>query len=570
MSLSVISNYAAKVAQRYLEKSDTAATRSIAKLSAGTRVLSARDDAASLAIGTKLSSDVASLGIASVNVGQASSMVQIADGALGTVSEILARMKTLAGQAMSGQLTHAERGMLQAEFSQLKEELGRTASSTTFNGTKLIADNNANSPATLSVDDVSDYLFNNSDNGIIGLDVTKAEKGSLFGLNYDSTGKTFTLYNLANGQSESVSLPELERGDVASSDESYKSVTFAKLGVSFRLDENFDSSSDLNYVNAGAQVGLPDAQSFRPVDFVRDAKQENAPDSAKISRMKISDYHITALQDFSKFTTDDMAGLAVTVNNTDQAIKLHYLDDMTNDETTFSDFDGVDVQVFSADGNVVPLAAQVDSQETTLQTKQNLHNGDHVVMTVHNNAYDDTREEYFRVEFSIDDVSGLASVADDTEETVAAFGMNVNGLFGVARSDKTRNNFQFQIGATSSMADKMNVAIDIIDTDSLGLLNSTIKNSYEAQQTLSSLEVAVSQVATSRARLGASANRLDFAAQNLATMSENLDAARSNLMDLNVAAEMSDFTAQQVLSQAGVSMLAQANQMPQNLLRLFR
>jgi len=570
MSLSVISNYAAKVAQRYLEKSDTAATRSIAKLSAGTRVLSARDDAASLAIGTKLSSDVASLGIASVNVGQASSMVQIADGALGTVSEILARMKTLAGQAMSGQLTHAERGMLQAEFSQLKEELGRTASSTTFNGTKLIADNNANSPATLSVDDVSDYLFNNSDNGIIGLDVTKAEKGSLFGLNYDSTGKTFTLYNLANGQSESVSLPELERGDVASSDESYKSVTFAKLGVSFRLDENFDSSSDLNYVNAGAQVGLPDAQSFRPVDFVRDAKQENAPDSAKISRMKISDYHITALKDFSKFTTDDMAGLAVTVNNTDQAIKLHYLDDMTNDETTFSDFDGVDVQVVSADGNVVPLAAQVDSQETTLQTKQNLHNGDHVVMTVHNNAYDDTREEYFRVEFSIDDVSGLASVADDTEETVAAFGMNVNGLFGVASSDKTRNNFQFQIGATSSMADKMNVAIDIIDTDSLGLLNSTIKNSYEAQQTLSSLEVAVSQVATSRARLGASANRLDFAAQNLATMSENLDAARSNLMDLNVAAEMSDFTAQQVLSQAGVSMLAQANQMPQNLLRLFR
>jgi len=258
------------------------------------------------------------------------------------------------------------------------------------------------------------------------------------------------------------------------------------------------------------------------------------------------------------------------VNNTDQAIKLHYLDDMTNDETTFSDFDGVDVQVVSADGNVVPLAAQVDSQETTLQTKQNLHNGDHVVMTVHNNAYDDTREEYFRVEFTIDDVSGLASVADDTEETVAAFGMNVNGLFGVASSDKTRNNFQFQIGATSSMADKMNVAIDIIDTDSLGLLNSTIKNSYEAQQTLSSLEVAVSQVATSRARLGASANRLDFAAQNLATMSENLDAARSNLMDLNVAAEMSDFTAQQVLSQAGVSMLAQANQMPQNLLRLFR
>ena len=189
---------------------------------------------------------------------------------------------------------------------------------------------------------------------------------------------------------------------------------------------------------------------------------------------------------------------------------------------------------------------------------------------VHNNAWDETREEYFRVSFTIDDVSGLDSVADDTEEAVAIMGMDVNGIFAVKANTKKDNAFQFQIGATSSMSDKMNVNIDIVDMSTLGLTDAYIGNAYDAQQSLISLEKAVTKVATSRANLGASANRIEFAAANVASMKEYLEAARSSLMDLDVAAEMSYFTSQQILQQAGVSMLAQANQMPQNLLRLFR
>ena len=64
-------------------------------------------------------------------------------------------------------------------------------------------------------------------------------------------------------------------------------------------------------------------------------------------------------------------------------------------------------------------------------------------------------------------------------------------------------------------------------------------------------------------------NRLGFASANLASTIENQEASRSTLMDLDVASEMSNFTSKQVLMQAGVSMLAQANQVPQNLMRLF-
>ena len=74
----------------------------------------------------------------------------------------------------------------------------------------------------------------------------------------------------------------------------------------------------------------------------------------------------------------------------------------------------------------------------------------------------------------------------------------------------------------------------------------------------------------SRSDIGAAQNRLTFASSNLSSAIENAEAARSTLLDLDVAAEISTFTAKQILVQTGVSMLAQANQLPQNLLRLFQ
>ena len=75
---------------------------------------------------------------------------------------------------------------------------------------------------------------------------------------------------------------------------------------------------------------------------------------------------------------------------------------------------------------------------------------------------------------------------------------------------------------------------------------------------------------TYRANIGANQNRLQFATANLATVTENTEAARSQLLDLDVASEMSSFVSKQILVQAGVSMLAQANQLPQSLIKLFQ
>jgi flagellin len=276
MALNVVSNYAANVAQRYLQKADAEASRSVAKLAAGTRVLSAADDAASLAIGLSLKADVVSLKQAAVNVGQASSVIQIADGAMSTVTDILLRMKTLAVQGASDQLASTQRTMLNSEFTALLSEVDRIAAVTNFDGQSL------------------------------------------------TTGS-----------------------------------------------------------------------------------------------------------------------------------------------------------------------------------------------------------------------------------------LSATGL-------------KFQVGHANTANDSIEVKIDGIDSTDLSMASKVVSTYSDATTALAAINTAIDTIATSRAKLGASQNRLEFAGANIATQMENAEAARSTLMDLDVAAEMSIFTSNQILQQAGVSMLAQANQMPQNLLRLFR
>lgn len=138
MSLSILHNVSAAVANRLLAVNDAGVSRSVARLSAGTRVLAARDDAAALAIGSGLRAEVASLKQASVNAGQAASMLQIADGAAAQIDKLLVRMGSLAVQSGSDQVSDVERAMLDTEFQTLSAEVDRIAKSTEFSDRKLL------------------------------------------------------------------------------------------------------------------------------------------------------------------------------------------------------------------------------------------------------------------------------------------------------------------------------------------------------------------------------------------------------------------------------------------------
>lgn len=139
MAISIHSNASSLEAQRNVTRSRAALAANIAKLSTGTRITSAADDAAGLAISESLKSQIRSYTVAERNAADGISRAQTAEGALGEVHNILGRMRELALETANGHLSSADRGFMSNEFAGLQNEIVRIQASTKFNGAALIS-----------------------------------------------------------------------------------------------------------------------------------------------------------------------------------------------------------------------------------------------------------------------------------------------------------------------------------------------------------------------------------------------------------------------------------------------
>jgi len=149
----IATNTSANTALIYLNNNSRAMDKSLAKLSSGSRIVRASDDAAGLAVGSSLKADVSTLKQGAINAVQARSVLQTADGALARVGDILQRMKSLTAQAVSGSVDNTSRGFIDQEYDALKAEAIAIGANTQFNGTVLLTGNyNAtNNVATFQV-----------------------------------------------------------------------------------------------------------------------------------------------------------------------------------------------------------------------------------------------------------------------------------------------------------------------------------------------------------------------------------------------------------------------------------
>lgn len=134
----IATNTSANSALIYLNKNSREQEKSLNKLSSGSRIVRASDDAAGLAVGSKLRADVTVLKQAATNTIQARSVLQTTDGALARVGDILQRMKSLAAQSNSGSVDASSRGFINTEYQALNNEIQAIATTTKFNGTNLV------------------------------------------------------------------------------------------------------------------------------------------------------------------------------------------------------------------------------------------------------------------------------------------------------------------------------------------------------------------------------------------------------------------------------------------------
>ena len=262
MSLRIQTNIAAMNAHRQLTLSDTAMGKSLERLSSGYRINRAADDAAGLAISSSLSAQVRSLAVASRNTSQATSLLQVAEGGMDQINNILGRLKELATQAASannsGSLTD-----INNEASSLLTEIDRIASSTTFNGDVLLTGYGTKTSAnTLTATNA------------YGLDVSGAA-GHIFSVSM-ADGDGITLTDITTNETQTLTTKA-----------SGGTYDFTSFGVSFKTNSAADQSAILALVQADLatmsvnttdktfQVGEKNTGDYR-ISFQIDDVQKNA------------------------------------------------------------------------------------------------------------------------------------------------------------------------------------------------------------------------------------------------------------------------------------------------------
>jgi flagellin len=134
---------------------------------------------------------------------------------------------------------------------------------------------------------------------------------------------------------------------------------------------------------------------------------------------------------------------------------------------------------------------------------------------------------------------------------------------GVALLNATAATVKFQVGLNNVGSDQIDVTFGGVSLTGVGTGTSTVANATGALNALAQIDTAIGSVSSYRSKFGAAMNRLDVATSNIQTMRLNISAANSRIRDVDVATETSALSKNQVLSQAGVSMLAQTNQLPQ-------
>jgi flagellin len=158
--LAIKNNLMAANAARHLGNSYDALAKSVERLSSGLRINSAKDDAAGLAVRELMRSDIAVLQQGSRNASDGISLVQVAEGGMQTINDLLVRMKQLAEQSGTGTYSSAQRSIMSNEFNELANEIERIAGSAQFNGTSLL--NSASGSVSVMFGSTSDSVTINT------------------------------------------------------------------------------------------------------------------------------------------------------------------------------------------------------------------------------------------------------------------------------------------------------------------------------------------------------------------------------------------------------------------------
>ena len=563
---SINTNVLSISAQRSVGQAGSSLATSMERLSSGLRINSAKDDAAGLAISDRMTSQVRGLSQAIRNSNDGISMMQTAEGAMQESTNIMQRMRELAVQSANDTNSSSDRVNLQKEVSQLQSELNRIAGSTSFNGKNLLDGSLSN--AKFQVGHEADQTINVS----IG-DARATNMGSNR-VSLGAEGGTYLKPAVgAAGTGDVNSLTAATTLSVAGS--LGTSDVAVAVGDSARdVANSVNQSSDVTGVEASAQtvaiisnVSAAGAISFdisgqNETDPVRVSAQIDSADDLSNLAKSINDVagktgvRAVLSSDNSKIMVENSDGYDITfANQSDTTFDIAMTKvsgDVADGETAFDVSSYVRdpaalAAVNTAEAARVTGAATLATAQATFDASPQAA-GDQTTL-------DNAITTYAGLVTAVTTASGgaIATVAKDEFGTVA----------GTVEFDSSKSFTVDSDSTTMATADaKSSTLSDIGSVD--------ISTQAGSNAALNVIDGALASVADQRADMGAVMNRFENTISNLSNVVENTEAARSRITDADFAKETAALSKSQVLQQASMAMLAQANQAPQSVLSLLR
>ena len=555
MSSVINTNVASLNAQRNLGASSMTLSQSLQRLSSGLRINSAKDDAAGLAISERFTSQIRGLDQARRNANDGISLAQTGESALQSSGDILQRIRELAVQSANATNSSSDRAALNSEVQALSAELQRISASTEFNGLKLLDGSfssakfqvGANANQTITATS-SNFQTNNYGNYRIGGVSATSQAG--FG-------------DLVQGATVDANLTRVTTGNVS-----------AISGAGTLTIKNGNGSSVINYAIGASASDVA-------------ASVNNAATGVRASA--ITQFVLGA---------DDAAGAVATggfAQNTTYSFML--ATDTNSPAAAAAPSGGFTTVSFTTSGDtaadVVSTAEQLNAAAQAFNDAAGKTGFTATIVKTDNSRYGLLLTSESGKDLRINNISGATGngvVVEDTNvlDGSTATASNASGTLVIASNADstswTAANGAWITGQVLFDSDKAFSVTDSVGTAAAGWLDSTNASAGQLQtvaridistvdsalRSLSMVDSALSIVNNQRARYGALQSRLESTITNLQATSENLSASRSRIRDADFAQETANLTRAQILQQAGVAMLAQANALPNQVLTLLR
>lgn len=490
-NMKINQNMMAVITNKQLLRTENNLSGAMERLSTGLKINHAKDNPAGIAISNKMQAQIDALDRASQNASDGTSVIQIADGALNEVSDILQRMRELSVQAASDTSTPDDKKAVQDEIEALKEEINRISSDTEYNQKPLL-------DGTLDTRIYTQHVSR--------VNISDSVEAGTYKFKID-TAATQTA-------SESGTAP-------AGAANGYQDNT-TPVGVSGSITIN-GSTADILATDTYEEA----YEKIRNAAEMGEANAELTTNKKGLSFSTVK-YGAGAALDISFSSKENLTGF-VNALGFDVADCTEVLDKETGA-----------VKGYSLDNAQTGKNAKLTIESTTTGFKSTatcLTDGNKITISDTNG---------FTISFLAE-----KGYAGDVELEVTDIGTMI-----------------LQIGANESQ--NMAVRIPEVSTNSLYLDDLDVTTVTGADRGIAAVDNAIAQVSAVRSKIGAYQNRLDYAVGSLDETGENMTSALSRIQDADMADEMTAYTQYNVLDQAAISVLSQANEIPQQVLQLLR